>query len=53
LFVGTAGASSTSFTKDVTVRAPAGRIEYDYGWKKDFKKAFGTNATVNLTVTDL
>jgi hypothetical protein len=36
----------------------AGRIDYDYGRKRDFRRAFGSTSgsnpvTINLTITDL
>jgi hypothetical protein len=50
--------SDLSFTKNVTVKAPVGRINYDYVWTRDFMKAFGLSngdkiVSINLTVTGL
>jgi hypothetical protein len=50
--------SSTSFTKTVTVKAPADRTGYDAAWQDKLKKAFGISGgghtvTINLIFRDL
>jgi hypothetical protein len=49
--------SDSTFTKTVTVKAPANRTGYDSTWEENFKKAFGVSGgaytvIINLTVTD-
>jgi hypothetical protein len=49
--------ANESYTKTVTVKAPANRTGYDSSWEENFKKAFGVSGgaytvIINLTVTD-
>ncbi|MDR2184504.1 MAG: leucine-rich repeat protein [Treponema sp.] len=45
--------SSASYPKDVTVKTPLPRTGYDLTWKDDFKRNFGTDADISLTIQNL
>jgi hypothetical protein len=49
------GASDSSYTynKTVTIRTPADRTGYDAPWETNFKKAFGSYATITLNYEDI
>jgi hypothetical protein len=50
-----ASSGTTTYTKNVTVKTPAGRTGYDSTWEAAFKKVCGerSGVTINLSITDL